>query len=192
MGLPAKSFVTLEEYLAFERQSECKNEYWNGQIFAMSGGSSAHSLIAGNLADSLRRPLRKKGCLVYGSDMRVRTSASGVYTYPDVSAVCGKPKFATRTEDTLLNPVLLAEVLSPSTERYDRVGKFALYSDIATLREYLLISSDKVCVERSFRRPGGKWQLTQATSLKDSIRLASVPAILKLKDLYKQVNLPRA
>jgi Uma2 family endonuclease len=122
--------------------------------------------------------------------MRVRTAA-GLYTYPDASAVCGRPKFATPTEDTFLNPVLLAEVLSPSTERYDRVGKFALYSDIASLREYLLISTTKVCVDRYLRRPGGKWQLNEKTSLKDSIRLGSVPAILKLKDLYKQVDPPR-
>jgi Uma2 family endonuclease len=121
----------------------------------------------------------------------VRTSVNGLYTYPDLSVVCGKPKFATRTQDTLVNPVLLAEVLSPSTERYDRVGKFAMYSAIPTLREYLLMASSKVCVERYFRQPGGKWQKTEATLLKDAIRLASVPAILKLRDLYINVEFPR-
>jgi Uma2 family endonuclease len=126
MGVPAKAYVTLEEYLAYERQSECRNEYWNGQIFAMYGGNSAHALIGGDLYVALHRQLDKEGCLVYGPDMRVRTSAGGIYTYPDASAVCGKPKFATRSEDTLLNPVLIAEILSPSTERYDCVGKFAL------------------------------------------------------------------
>jgi Uma2 family endonuclease len=191
MGLPAKDFVTVEEYLARERLAEHKSEYWNGQIFAMSGGTSAHSLIAVHLCITLYRQLSKKGCLVYNSDMRVRTSGDGLYTYPDASAVCGKPKFATRAEDTLTNPVLLAEVLSPSTERYDRVGKFAMYDGIATLREYLLISASKVCVERYLRAPGGKWQLTEAMSLKDSIRLASVPATLKLRDLYQQVDFPR-
>src|ERR1019366_867719 len=119
MGLPAKAYVTLEEYLALERQAEYQNEYWNGQMFAMSGGSSAHSLIAGNLNYALRRQLDKKGCLVYNSDMRVRTAAAGLYTYPDLSVVCGKPKFGVRQADTLVNPVLLAEVLAPSTERYD-------------------------------------------------------------------------
>ena len=191
MGLAAKAFVSLEEYLALERMAEYKNEYWNGQIFAMSGGSSAHSLIAGNTNFSLRRQLVKKGCLVYNSDMRVRTAADGLYTYPDLSVVCGEPKFGLRQADTLVNPVLLVEVLSPSTERYDRVGKFALYSAIATLREYLLISTSKIYVERYLRRPGGKWQLTEARSLKDSIRLASVPAVLKLRDLYKNVELFR-
>jgi Uma2 family endonuclease len=189
MVLPTKGFFSLRQYLALERKAEYKNEYWKGQIFPMTVVNAAHVLITGNLCFELYRQFEKKGCLVYGSSLRIRTSATGLYTYPDVSAVAGKSEFATRARDTLVNPVLLAEVLSPSTERYDRIGKFALYSGIATLREYLLISTSNVGVERYLRRPGGKWQLTEAHSRNDSVRLSSVPATLKLRDLYKQVEL---
>ena len=192
MGLAAKSFITAEEYLALERKAEHKSEYRNGQIFAMAGATVPHIMINMSLCINLGRQLGNKGCHVYHSDMRVRTAADGLYTYPDLSVVCGKPKFGDRPTATLLNPVLLAEVLSPSTERYDRVGKFALYEAIASLREYLLISSETICVERYFRRPGGKWQRTEARSLKDTVRLVSVPAVLTLKELYKDVEFPRA
>jgi Uma2 family endonuclease len=120
--------------------------------------------------------------------MKVRVESTNLYTYPDVSVACGKPRFDADDMGILLNPVLIAEVLSPSTERYDRVGKFAMYSGIASLREYVLISQSKVHVERYFRRPGGKWLLTDASHLKASIKLASVPAVLKVRDLYRQVE----
>jgi Uma2 family endonuclease len=189
MGSPARSFITPQEYLARERLAKHKSEYLNGQIFAMSGASPEHVTISKNLIVSLDGQIWRKGCRVYGSDMRVRVEATDLYTYPDVSVVCGKPRFDADDLDVLLNPVLIAEVLSPTTERYDRVGKFALYSGIASLREYVLVSQSAVHVERYLRRPGGKWISTETQHLKDTIKLASVPAALKLRDLYRQVDL---
>jgi Uma2 family endonuclease len=180
--------MTPKEYLARERKAEFKSEYWNGQVFAMSGGTEKHVTITTNLTVALYLQLSRKGCRIFGSDMRVRVEASDLYTYPDVSVVCGKRKFEGSSADTLLNPVLIAEVLSPSTERYDRVGKFAMYSGIESLREYVLVSQSSVHVERYLRHPGGKWAMTEAVRLKDAIKLASVPAVLKLRDVYRQVD----
>ena len=188
MATPARSFITPQKYLAREREATYKSEYLNGQVFAMSGASPQHSIITGNLIAAMHRQISRKGCQVYTSDMRVRVEGSNLYTYPDVSVVCGKARFEEEDLDVLLNPVLIAEILSPSTERYDRVGKFAMYSGITSLREYILVSQSAVKVERYFRRPGGKWLLTEASHLKDSIKLASVPAVLKVRDLYRQVD----
>jgi len=188
MGSPARAAMTPKEYLARERKAEFKSEYWNGQVFAMSGGTEKHVTITTNLTVALYLQLSRKGCRIFGSDMRVRVEASDLYTYPDVSVVCGKRKFEGSSADTLLNPVLIAEVLSPSTERYDRVGKFAMYSAIESLREYVLVSQSSVHVERYLRHPGGKWAMTEAVRLKDAIKLASVPAVLKLRDVYRQVD----
>jgi len=189
MGSPARSYITPQEYLARERKATHKSEYWNGQIFAMSGASPEHVTIMTNLIVALNPQVQPKGCRVYGSDLRVRVEDANLYTYPDLSVVCGKPRFDERELDVLLNPVLIAEILSPSTERYDRVGKFSMYSGIASLREYLLVSQSTVHVERYLRRPGGRWEKTEATRLKDSIKLASVPAVLKVRDLYRQVDM---
>jgi Uma2 family endonuclease len=189
MGSPARSFITPQEYLARERKAPYKSEYWNGQIFAMSGAREAHVLITRNLTVALHLQLLPKGCRVYGNDMRVRVDSTDLYTYPDLSAVCGKPQFEDDEMDVLLNPVLIVEVLSPTTERYDRLGKFSLYSGIASLREYVLVAQSDARVERYLRRPGGKWEKTEAKGLKASLKLASVPAVLKLRDLYQQVNL---
>jgi Uma2 family endonuclease len=188
MGSPAQSFITPREYLSRERLAAHKSEYVNGQMFPMFPANHQHATIATNLLVALHTQTCRKGCRVYGSDLRLCVPTRGFYTYPDVSVVCGKPRFDADDLDVLLNPVLIAEVLSPSTERYGRVGKFALYSGIASLREYVLVSQSTVHVERYLRRPGGKWISTEATRLKDSIKMASVPAALKLRDLYRQVG----
>jgi Uma2 family endonuclease len=189
MGSPAQSFITPREYLARERKAPYKSEYWNGQIFAMSGASPEHVTIASNLNASLHRQFQRKGCRVCGSDLRVRVEGADLYTYPDISVVCGKSKFEEQELDVLINPVLIAEILSPTTERYDRLGKFSMYSSIASLREYVLIAQSEARVERYLRRPGGKWVKTEAVGMKASIKLAAVPAVLKLRDLYQQVDL---
>jgi Uma2 family endonuclease len=186
MATPARSFFTPQEYLDLERKATHKSEYLNGQIFAMAGASPQHTIIAGNLLAALDRQIWCKGFRVYASDLRLRVERYNLYTFPDVSVVCGKARV--EEGDVLLNPVLIAAVLSPTTERYDRVGKFAMYSGITSLREYVLVSQSAVKVERYLRRPGGKWLLTEASHLKDSIKLASVPAVLKGRDLYRQVE----
>jgi len=127
------SHVNPEEYLRLERQAEYKSEYLNGEIFAMSGASREHNLIAGNIVAELNQQLRAKPCEVYPSDMRLKVTATGLYTYPDVMVVCGEPKFEDKYVDTLLNPTLIVEVLSQSTERYDRIAKTSYYRTLDSL-----------------------------------------------------------
>jgi Uma2 family endonuclease len=141
-----KSFLTPEQYLEIERPAERKSEYYNGEMFAMAGAKRAHNLLVTNLLAGLHRQLRSRPCEVYPSDMRVRVSATGLYTYPDIVAVCGEQQFLDDTEDTLLNPGLLVEVLSPSTEAYDRGRKFEQYKTLDSLREYMLVASERIHV----------------------------------------------
>src|SRR6185437_5705408 len=149
-----KSLVTLEEYLAMERQAEYKSEYFEGEVFARPGVNRAHSLIAGNVLAELSRALRQRRCEAHGSDLRIRTLACH-YCYPDVSVVCGGPQFLDGQLDTLLNPSLVVEVLSPSTEGYDRGRKFELYQEIESLRDYLLVASDRVHADLYTRQADG-------------------------------------
>jgi Uma2 family endonuclease len=145
-----KPLITAEEYLERERKAEFKSEYYRGEVFAMAGGTHDHSIIAGNLLENLKPALRAKGCTATGSDLRVSTSEDGLYTYPDVLIYCGKPVFKDDTKDTLLNPTSIIEVLSPSTRNYDRGTKFQLYREITTLREYVLVDTERRFIERWF------------------------------------------
>ena len=139
--------LTAEEYLERERKADTKSEYLDGEIYAMSGATRRHNLIAGNIHTDLNNQLRDRDCEVYGSDMRVKVTATSLYAYPDVSAVCGEPSFENDTEDVLLNPNLLIEVLSDSTEAYDRGEKSKHYRQIESLAEYLLVSQKKMHLE---------------------------------------------
>ncbi len=157
MGEAAKQLkMTPAEYLAFERASSEKHEYVDGLIFAMSGGTRAHSLAGTNMLVELHTALLERPCEVYGHDMKVK-SADGKCHYPDVSVVCGRPLFEDETRDLLLNPRLIVEILSDSTERYDRIGKFAAYRTIDTLEDYVLVSQTEVLVEHYHRHPDGGW-----------------------------------
>jgi Uma2 family endonuclease len=147
-----RTLLTPEQYLAIERAAEYKSEYYDGKMFAMSGARESHNLVVSNVVAELRQQFRQRSCRVYPSDMRVRVSATGLYTYPDVVAVCSEPRFLDDQRDTLLNLALLIEVLSPSTEAYDRGRKFDHYKTIQSLREYLLISTDRVHVDLYTRR----------------------------------------
>jgi Uma2 family endonuclease len=145
-------------------------------------------LIVWNLSTELGVQLRKRPCRAYVADMRVRVGATGPYTYPDIAAVCGEPQFLDETRDTLLNPTLIVEVLSPSTEAYDRGRKFEYYATVESVGEYLLVSSERVRAELYTRQPDGRWLLTTAGSLEDSLDLESVGAHLSLADLYEKVD----
>jgi Uma2 family endonuclease len=158
-------------------------------MFAMSGAREGHNLIVWNLAAELHRQLRAKPCRAYINDMRVRVNATGLYTYPDVAAVCGEPQFLDENRDTLLNPSLIVEVLSPSTEAYDRGRKFEHYRSVESVSEYLLVSSERVSAELYTRQPDGRWLLTAAAHMEDSLDLQSVGAHLSLADLYEKVDL---
>lgn len=185
-----KSYVTPEEYLAFERAAEYKNEYVDGEIFAMTGASRKHNLIAMNSGGSLWQQLKGKPCEVYVSDMRVHVPATGLYTYPDVVVVCGEPQLEDEHLDTLLNPVLIVEVLSKSTARYDRTGKFSDYRSIPSFAEYLLVWQDEHRVEQYSKQTDGRWMLTDYRSREDVAQLDSIHCSLSLKEIYDKVELP--
>ncbi|MGQ9889013.1 MAG: Uma2 family endonuclease [Aggregatilineales bacterium] len=180
--------MTEAEYLAFERASEFRHEYFAGAVFAMTGASEAHNLIAANVLVSLRNQLRGRSCRVYIADMRVKVAATGLYTYPDLSVVCGEARFADNKLDTLLNPAVIIEVLSPSTEAYDRGRKFQHYRQIETLREYLLIAQDSPRIERYLRRDDGAWLLTDAHGLDAALHLPAIGCALALAEVYEQVT----
>lgn len=189
MSSQPKIRLTPEEYLAIERTADGKSEYYNGEAFAMTGGTRQHNLITVNVSSTLHTQLRKRACTVYSSDQRVRVSTTGLYTYPDVSVVCGEARFADDHEDTLLNPIVIVEVLSRSTEGYDRNEKFAHYRKLASLAEYVLIAQVRYHVERYLRQPGGEWLLSETDNIADSIRLSSIECILTLADIYEKVEL---
>ncbi len=179
---------TEAEYLAFERASEEKHELIDGEIVSISGASENHNLIATSTLSSLFMQLRKGSCKIYPSDMRVRVGKRRQYTYPDMTIVCGKPVFADDQKDTLLNPTVIIEVLSPSTEAYDRGDKFTLYRTLDSLQEYILISQSRIHIERYVRRPDNQWLLSEIQQLDDSIELTSVSCTLVATDVYEQLN----
>lgn len=175
--------ISAEDYLALERRSETKSEYLDGEIFVMTGASRRHNLLAGNVYTAFRTQLRQRGCEVYVSDMRVKVSATGLYTYPDVTVACEKPQFEDVEIDTLLNPKVIVEILSKSTEDYDRGTKFLQYRTLPSLTEYVLVAQDKVHVEHYLRQNEG-WLLTETDRREDVIELPSVGARLALGDVY--------
>ncbi len=180
---------TPEQYLALERKQEYKNEYFNGQIFAMGGAGRQHNQITFNIAGELRSHLKGRPCVAYVNDMRVKVSQTGLYTYPDVAAACGEPQFEDTHMDTLLNPSVIVEVLSDSTEAYDRGEKFAHYRRLVSLSEYVLVSQDRVCVEQ-YVRQHEQWMLSEFTDLESKIALGSIGFGLLLREIYDKVELP--
>lgn len=189
MALPQKKFWTPEEYLAFEREADTKHEYLDGQIYDMAGASEEHLIITGNTAASLHGQLRKRDCVVLANDMRVKVNKADLYTYPDLVIICGKRNFDDLAYlDTLLNPTVIIEVLSPSTEKYDRGEKFRRYRTLESLQDYVLISQDKPLIERFSRQVDGGWLLTDAQGLEAEMSLPSVECVLSLADVYEKVN----
>ena len=183
----AQAIFTPEEYLARERKALTKSEYRDGRIYAMPGASREHNLITVNVTGEFYIQLRTRSCEVYPSDMRVKVSAAGLYTYPDVIVVCDEPRFDDSHFDTLLNPTVLIEVLSPSTAAYDRGEKFRRYQYLDSLCEYVLISQDSVCVEHYLRQEQD-WDLTEFRSLDDVFQLTSIGCELSLRAIYAKVQ----
>ncbi|MBZ0289024.1 MAG: Uma2 family endonuclease [Anaerolineae bacterium] len=186
MALP-KTHMTPEEYLTFERASEEKHEYYAGEIFAMTGASENHNLIAGSTYAALYAQLRKRPCNVYPSDMRVKVHATGLYTYPDITIVCGTPELEDNNIDTLLNPTVIIEVLSPSTEAYDRGKKFRHYKTIKSLQDYILISQDSMRIEH-FALRDNEWVYADAEVPNAVITLPSIDCTLRLSDVYEKIT----
>lgn len=187
MATAALTLYTPEEYFALERNAEFKSEYLDGRIVAMTGATVAHITITGNVHAGLHQRLRGGPCRTFMGDMRVQVGAGRRYTYPDVSAVCGEPRFIDGTLDTLTNPALIVEVLSPSTEAYDRGEKFLHYRGIDSLAEYVLVAQDRVLVER-FVRAGEFWTLSTLSDLDASLELTSVGCEIPLRDIYENVG----
>jgi Uma2 family endonuclease len=180
-------YISPEEYLAIERKAEFKSEYYDGAMFAMAGAQRQHNGIAANLYAELGAQLRGTSCRYYPSEMRVRTT--GVhYCYPDASVVCGQPEFLDSEVDTLLNPVVIVEVLSPTTEAYDRGKKFELYQQIPSLRAYLLLASDRMHADLYVRQANGSWLLQPYSNPEDILRIEFIGCSLKLADLYDRVE----
>ena len=184
-SLPAQTIFTPEEYMTQERKALHKSEYLNGQIFAMSGASRAHSLITGNVFNRLYNQLITSDCEVHSSDMRVPPSPIA-YFYPDVVVACNEPRFEDDVFDTLLNPVVIVEVLSPSTAAYDREEKFSHYKQLTSLRDYILVVQHKFCVEH-YRRQDQYWEHTELRAPEDVLILASIECKIPLRDIYMRV-----
>jgi len=185
----AKQRYSPEEYLALERRAATKSEFFAGEIFAMTGASRNHNLIVANLVRELTLQLKGRPCETYPSDMRVKVNATGLYTYPDLAVVCGPPQFDDEQKDTLLNPTLIIEVLSISTEGYDRGKKFAHYRKIESLAEYLLVSQDKFHVDRYVRQPDNQWLLAEWDGLQSRIPFTSIDCSVDMAEIYDKVDL---
>ena len=185
--LAAQTYLTPAEYLNMERKAVTKSEYLSGQILAMSGASNAHNTITMNTAYQLYDQLVDRDCLVYASDMRVRVQDPVSYVYPDVTVVCVEPRFEDDVFDTLLNPVVVIEVLSPSTAAYDRREKFTRYQQIASLQEYILISQSRMHVAHHLQQES-EWRATEFQEFGDVVSVASIKCELLLGHIYRRVT----
>jgi Uma2 family endonuclease len=184
---------TLEEYFALELAGEEKYEFWNGEVFCMSGASLAHNRITINIGTEAHSQLRERGCQVFPADMRVKVPAYPPYRYPDLSALCGSAEIENiRGLDLLVNPALIIEVLSPSTEAFDRGDKFTYYKSIATFSEYLLVAQHRPHVSQFVRQENGVWSFMEFNDLAETVRCASVPCELALREIYRDVIFEQA
>lgn len=195
MAVPAthqpKRF-TVQEYLALEEKALDRHEFDNGEVLAMSGGTLNHSQVAANLIGELRARLKGKPCRALDSNMRVRLEEAGKYVYPDVTVVCGPPEFdsADRKKTTIVNPSVIVEVLSDSTEKYDRGRKLDAYMTLASLKEYVLVAQDEPAVETFTRHPDGRWTFRAFRGIEQSVRFESLQIEIPLREVYLNVEFP--
>jgi len=182
------SRVPEADYLRTERQAETRSEYFDGEMFAMAGGTRAHSLISANLTREIGNQLKSTDGVVYNTDLRIKVEVTGLFTYPDVSVVCGEQLFLDEQEDTLLNPSVIIEVMSDSTEAYDRGKKFEHYRQIPSCREYLLVSQKEPRIEQFIRQPSGEWSLKEAAGPGAQIGLPSLGVVLRLSEVFAKVQ----
>jgi Uma2 family endonuclease len=190
----AQTYLTPEEYITLERKAipdaeTVRSEYVKGKIIAMSGASRAQNLITMNISTTLHVSLKGQGCETYANEMRVSTPSTSSYFYPDVVAVSDEPRFEDDVFDTLLNPIIIVEVLSPSTEAYDRGEKLLHYRQLESLKEYILVSQDRVYVERYLRKPE-EWGYTSFQELDEVLPLTSIQCELPLQEIYEHVKFP--
>lgn len=190
MSVAVPPYLTPSAYLTQERRSTERSEFINGQIYAIAGASRKHNQLVFNLAGLLYAQLRQKPCSAFVADMRVRTRPNEAYFYPDVTVVCGEMQFEDEESDTLTNPTLIIEVLSPSTEGYDRGAKFAHYRRLASLQEYVLVAQERLSIERYVKNEQGQWLLFEATEWNDVIPLETIGCTLTVREVYEKVLTP--
>jgi Uma2 family endonuclease len=188
MSAIPKTLLSPDQYLAQERLAKFKSEYYRGEVFAMAGASYAHTLIKDSLARKAGNQLEDGPCRVLTSDIRVKVHATGLYTYPDIVVLCDPPEFEDDHFDTLLNPRIIVEVLSDSTEKYDRGDKFRQFRDIPSLKEYVLVSQNSALIERYVRQTNDDWLLTTFDNLSATFEFASVPGRIPLSEVYRGVS----
>lgn len=191
MSVAPKRRLTPQEYLAIERKAEFRSEFFNGEMFAMAGAREPHNRVKENLAGEIYHRLKGSQCRSYSSDMRVKVSATGLYTYPDIVIVCGKGEFEDEHVDTLLNPQVIIEVLSESTANYDRGKKLRRYKQIASLQEYALVAQDEPAIHRYIRKPNGEWTQDSVEGVEQEFGFATLPVKVPLKDIYAGVSFPK-
>ncbi len=190
MSTATKTLLSPEEYLARERRAAYRSEFYRGEMFAMAGATWEHTLIKDNLAAEARNRLKGGPCQVVTSDLRVRVDATGLYTYPDLVVVCEPPQFEDDVHDTLLNPRVIVEVLSDSTEKYDRGAKFGHYRQLPSVLEYVLVAQDRPLVERYVRQADDAWLLTAFSDLTETFEFGSVAVSIPLEEIYRGVRFP--
>jgi Uma2 family endonuclease len=188
MSTVPKRLLTEQEYLAIERKASYRSEFYRGEMFAMAGATREHNLITGNAFRQIGNQLESRPCEVYSTDMRVRITPTGLFTYPDVVIACGGPQFVDDQDDVLLNPTVLIEVLSPSTASYDRGDKAVHYRKLESLQELLLIEQEYPAVDHYIRQPSGDWLLKQPEGLASVIELPSINCRLTFSDLYARIT----
>ena len=191
MSSQPKHIYSVEEYLALDREADYKSEYVAGEIFAMGGASPKHVLISGNTAGELRNRLRDTNCQVYSADLRIQAEKGDAYHYPDVAVVCGRPEYLDERKDTVTNPLIIVEVLSPATRNYDRGDKFASYRRLDSLREYILIAQEACHVEHFVRKEGG-WEFTEIDECRGNLMVPTLNIVIPLTEIYAKVELLEA
>ncbi len=181
---PKYNYISQEEYLEMERAALEKHEYYQGEIFAMSGASLKHNEVFSNLFGEIQGKLKGKNCKPYGSDLRIHVPKNSLYTYPDITIICDKADLTDDKFDTATNPAVIVELLSKSTRNYDRFEKFSLYRDIASLKEYILVDTQKIHIENYVRNADNTWQLTDYNAISDNLFIASVNITVSIADIY--------
>jgi len=186
----SKTKMTIQEYLKFEKTAGSKHEYYRGDVFAMAGAKPRHNVIAKNLMRDIATTLRGKPCQPYGSDMRISIPENTLFTYPDISIICGDIVPSEHDEDTATQPIVIIEILSKTTRDYDRTGKFKLYRDIPTLKEYVLIDSESVNIEAFRINSNNHWELEEYKSVFGYLTIPSVQINISITDIYEGSKLP--
>jgi Uma2 family endonuclease len=191
MGAHPQPKLTPEQYLELERKAETPSEYYKGEMFAMAGASYRHAQIKSNVVYELRKVTQKPGCDVLPTEVKLLVSKTGLYAYPDVMVICGEPKFVDDERDILTNPVVVIEVLSPSTADYDRGGKFAHYRTVESVREYIVVAQERPYIEHHTRESDGSWRLVEISGLDQVLHLKSINADPRLRKFISGSSLTR-